>query len=116
MVKNHGGDLNAPRPRGVTHEVTSSESGHVNRIHNNRLGLAIIEMGGGRKKLGDQLNHSVGIECLVRIGDQVDAGQLIARVFCDDPSAATYAKELVAASINIGEAVTPPNLIEELLG
>jgi len=31
----------------------------------------IIELGGGRKKLGDKLDLSVGIEMLVRLGDRV---------------------------------------------
>lgn len=115
MVKNHGGDLNAPRRRGQAREVVANDSGHVNRIHNDRLGLAVIEMGGGRKKLGDQLDHSVGIECLVRLGDQIESGQPIARVFCDDDSTASYATELVAASIVIGQEIQAPELIAETI-
>ena len=113
MVKNHGGDLNAARRRGAVHEVTATESGHIHRVHNDRLGLAVIEMGGGRKKLGDQLDHSVGIECFVRLGDSVDAGQPVARVFCDDSSKAAYASELVAASFVIGPDAQVPDLVVE---
>jgi pyrimidine-nucleoside phosphorylase len=115
MVKSHGGDLNAARHRGKTHEVTASESGHLNRIHNDRLGLAVIEMGGGRKKLGDQLDHSVGIECLVRLGDSVEKGQPLARVFCDDDSKAAYAAELVAASFVVGPDGLAPELVVETI-
>jgi len=113
MVKNHGGDLSAPRSRGASRDVLAIESGKVNRIHNDRLGLAVIEMGGGRKKLGDQLDHSVGIECLVRLGDSVESGQPVARVFCDDQSKAGYASELVAASFVLGPDAQSPDLIVE---
>ncbi len=115
MVNSHGGDLNAGRHRGRAHDVFSNESGHVNRIHNDRLGLAVIEMGGGRKKLGDQLDHSVGIECLARLGDSIESSQPIARVFCDNDATAAYATELVAASFVIGPATQPPNLIAETI-
>ncbi len=115
MVDSHGGDLNAARKRGQTHEVLASESGYVTRINNDRLGLAVIEMGGGRKKLGDQLNHSVGIEALVKVSDPVESGQPLARVFCDDGPMASYASELVAASVGIGpEQPQPPELIPEV--
>ncbi len=41
----------------------------------------IIELGGGRKVMTDRVDHSVGLELLVRIGDYVDAGKPILRVF-----------------------------------
>lgn len=116
MVKNHGGDLSAPRRRGTARDVLAIESGNVSRIHNDRLGLAVIEMGGGRKKLGDPLDHSVGIECLVRLGDSVESGQAVARVFCDDVSKAAYASELVAASFVVGPDAQSPDLIIETIG
>lgn len=113
MVESHGGDLNAPRAVGRKHQVTAAESGYIKRVSADRLGLAIIEMGGGRKKLGDQLDHSSGIEFLVRIGDQVEKGQPIANVFCDSP-AAKYAIELVGASVGYSDStVDPPQLIVE---
>ncbi len=115
MVKNHGGDLTAARARGASRDVLANESGKVARIHNDRLGLAVIEMGGGRKKLGDQLDHSTGIECLVRLGDSVESGQAVARVFCDDDSKAAYASELVAASFVVGPDGAAPDLIVETI-
>ncbi len=113
MVKSQGGDLHKPREVANQHVVKSIESGYVSRVNAERLGLAVIEMGGGRKKLGDQLDHSTGIEFLVRIGDRIETGQRIAHVFCNSKSTA-YAMELVGASIGLSESpVTPPPLIVE---
>ena len=39
-----------------------------------QLGFAIIELGGGRQKLGDKLDFSTGLEMLVRLGDKVEQG------------------------------------------
>jgi pyrimidine-nucleoside phosphorylase len=112
MVKSHGGELEAQRPKAKKHTISSTENGFVSRVNAQRLGLAIIEMGGGRKQIGDELDHSSGIEFLVRLGDPIEAGQPIAHLFCDHDEA--YAKSLIGAAVGIGsEAVTPPKLIVE---
>ena len=98
MVESHGGNLAQPRKRATSHAVRSIESGVITRINSDRLGLAVIEMGGGRKKLGDPIDHSCGIEFLVRIGDSVSEGDIVANVFCDDERA-SVAANLVGASI-----------------
>ena len=103
MVKSHGGDLSQPRKRASSHQVTSIESGTITRINTDRLGLAVIEMGGGRKKIGDPIDHSCGIEFLVRVGESINKGDVVANVFCDS-KVASVATNLVGAAIGIGPA------------
>ena len=113
MVKSHGGDLNVKRKVAWSNVVKASESGYVSRVNAERLGLAVIEMGGGRKQIGDELDHSTGIEFLVRIGDKIEKDQPIANVFCES-AAKNYAIELVGASIGVSQSpVDPPKLIVE---
>lgn len=112
MVSQHGGDLNAKRAVGSRHVVKCAESGFVSRVNAERLGLAVIEMDGGRKQLGDQLDHSTGIEFLVRVGEQVEKDQPVANVFCDSTVKAQYACELVGAAIGVSPTeVDPPKLV-----
>lgn len=47
-------------------------SGSIQSIDAKAIGLAVIELGGGRKKLGDQLDLDVGIRQLARIGVPVN--------------------------------------------
>jgi pyrimidine-nucleoside phosphorylase len=100
MVEAHGGGLNQPRERATSHPVTSIESGKLSQINTDRLGLAVIEMGGGRKKIGDPVDHSCGIEFLVRIGDEINQGDTVANVFCDS-QVASMATNLVGAALRI---------------
>lgn len=100
MVKAHGGDLSATLPVAQKHTVTASENGFLSRINAQRLGLAVIEMGGGRKKIGDPIDPSTGIEFLKRIGDPVEKDEPIANVFSDG-SATDYACELVGAAVGV---------------
>lgn len=116
MVKSHGGDLDSPRDRESESDVKATTAGYVSRINTERIGLAVIEMGGGRKKMGDPINHASGIEFLVRIGDKIEAGQTIAKLFCES-SAKTYAAELISAAVGVSDSPTrSQELIIETVG
>ena len=111
MVKAQGGDLMAPRRIARTNEVKISDSGFICRVNAERLGLAVIEMRGGRKKLGDPLDHSTGIEFLVDIGDEVRAGDVVANVFCEGTES-EYVTQLVGAAIGVSaDRIPGPDLI-----
>jgi pyrimidine-nucleoside phosphorylase len=113
MVSAQGGELDAPRPVAPASDIVSPRAGYVAAIVAEALGRVIIELGGGRKKLGDALDHSTGLEMLVRLGDRVDSGAPLVRVFAKPDAAAKIKQELVAA-ITIGDdSVEPPTLIAE---
>ena len=107
MVNAHGGDLEAERSLASKQPVLANESGFLSRVNAERLGLAVIEMGGGRKKLGDSLDHSTGIEFLLKIGDPIENGQPIANIFCDG-SKAEYVNQLVSAAIGVSPVAVEP--------
>jgi pyrimidine-nucleoside phosphorylase len=113
MVAAQAGNLDAPRPVAPAHEVTSPRAGYVTTIDTEDIGIVIIELGGGRKKLGDKLDLSTGIEMLVRLGDRVEAGQPLARIFARPDQVEWVTPDLVAA-ITIGDAaIEPPKVIAE---
>ena len=113
MVAAQGGDLDAARPIAPANELHSPRSGFVVAVDTEQLGRAIIEFGGGRKRLGDKLDLSVGLEMLVRLGDRVDAGQPLLRFFAR-PDAAAKGRDDLLQAITIGDnSVAPPLLIVE---
>jgi pyrimidine-nucleoside phosphorylase len=113
MVAAQGGDLDAPRHVAAANEIRSVRNGYVTSIDTEQLGRVIIELGGGRKKLGDVLDLSVGLEMLVRWGDAVETDQPLVRVFAA-PDAAARVRTDVLRAINIDvEAVDVPPLIVE---
>src|SRR4051794_8145795 len=115
MVAAQGGNLDAPRPVAPAQEVTSSRSGYVDSVDTEQIGRVIIELGGGRKQLGDALDLSVGLEMLVRLGDHIEEGQPLVRLFAEPDSANRVRSELLAA-INIGDNRIdgPPLIIETI--
>jgi thymidine phosphorylase len=107
MVRAQGGDLDAPRPVAPASEVVGRRSGFIGAVATQQLGLAIVELGGGRKKKTDAIDHSVGLEMLVRHGDYVDAGQPLVRIFAK-PADADRVRSQVADAFTIVDE--PPRM------
>jgi pyrimidine-nucleoside phosphorylase len=113
MVAAQGGDLEALIPRAPSNTMILGRAGFVNAIHTEALGMALIEMGGGRKKLGDKIDHSIGLEMLVRLGDRLERDQPIAYVLAP-PGKVELGMKMIAEAITIGEEPQPaPPLIVE---
>ncbi len=102
MVATQGGDLNAPREVASSTEVGAPQDGYVTAIDAERLGEAVIAMRGGRQKMGDPLDYSTGFEMLVRLGEQVQTGQPLARLFAP-ADVAEAGKQKLLAAIRIAE-------------
>lgn len=83
MVAAQGGDLEAARPLAAATVVAAPRGGHLAAVDTELLGLAVIELGGGRKRQGDRIDHSVGLELAVRLGEGVDRGQPLLRLYGD---------------------------------
>lgn len=61
-------------------ELRSEITGSIHRIHAREVGLSAMELGAGRAKKTDHIDHAVGIEVLHKVGDVVDQGDLLAIV------------------------------------
>lgn len=115
MVRDHGGDLDAPRPRAKKTVVNAYDSGFVCRIDSDRLGLAVVEMNGGRRQMSDNIDHSVGMEFLVELGQPLEKGQPIAHLFCPEEQS-EYIGNLVSLSVGTSPVeFEPPPLIVETI-
>jgi thymidine phosphorylase len=111
MIVAQGGDPEANRPVAPASDVKAKRSGYVTRVDAEQLGWTIIEMGGGRRVKSDQLDHSVGFEMLVRIGDQVEQDQPLAKLFSRDETR-QHANAMIRDAIAIGdELATSHDLI-----
>lgn len=107
MVSAQGGHLNIPRPISLAHEVRCLRSGFVAAIDTEMLGWVVIELGGGRQQLTDVIDHSVGLEMLVRLGEPIERNQPWIRVFAPRPKFEQVASRLSAA-LTISDHCPPP--------
>jgi pyrimidine-nucleoside phosphorylase len=86
----------------------SPVSGVVAAVAPRPLGQAVIAMGGGRQRLGDTIDHSVGFVVSARTGAKVRKGEPIASVFARDDAGARIGLAALAEAITYGEP--PPHL------
>ncbi|MDN7178708.1 thymidine phosphorylase [Caballeronia sp. SEWSISQ10-4 2] len=68
--------------------VAAPRAGFVERIDCRALGLAVVGLGGGRRRPEDTIDYQVGLTGLVELGERVDVGQ---------PLAVIHARDLLAA-------------------
>ncbi len=111
MVTAQGGDLDAPRPLAPPSMVLAGRSGYLSAVDTESLGLAIINLGGGRRVKTDRIDHSVGIEMLARLGDRVEATTPIARLLCPAEQQPAAARAIQQAMTFEEVPATPPPLI-----
>lgn len=97
MVAAQGGDLSATRQVAPASDVLAPNAGYVSSIDAERLGEAVIAMRGGRQQMGDSLDYSTGFEMLVRLGDKVESGQPLAKLFAPADVAEAGREKLLAA-------------------
>ena len=64
--------------------VKTPRSGYVHAINSKNIGVAIVNMGGGRIRKDDVIDHSVGVEVCKKIGDHVDADDILLYLYCND--------------------------------
>lgn len=93
--------------------MLADRAGYITAINAEQLGMAIIELGGGRKQLGDRLDHSTGLEMQVRLGEKIERGQPLVHLFAP-PDKAAVVQTMIAEAIIIGDQpVPPPELVVE---
>ncbi len=115
MVAGLGGpaDLieNAERhlPRASTVlEVSAETSGFVQSIDTRTLGLAVVELGGGRMTVSDAINPAVGLQHLIGIGMLVEPDTPLALVHAASAEDAERAAQQIKAAYTIGQTPIEP--------
>jgi thymidine phosphorylase len=91
----------------VEHEVTSGRDGFVSGIATREIGLAVVALGGGRRKPEDAVDHSVGITRLRPVGAEVKTGEALAIIHARSQADAEQAAAFIADAYVIGETKPP---------
>lgn len=101
----------------VIREVKAPADGYVRAIDGEALGLAVVDLGGGRKVENDRINPAVGLSDVVRLGARVRKGQTLAVVHATRSDHADSAAAAVVGAITLGASRPKlPGLIIERVG
>jgi thymidine phosphorylase len=98
----------------VTAAVLPETGGIVSAIDVRALGLAVINLGGGRARETDAVDHSVGLTEVAALGERVEADERpLALIHARDLDSARRAGEAVRAAYTVGE--DPPQIPDPVL-
>ncbi len=93
--------------------LTSPQSGYLQDVRARTFGEVSVKLGGGREKKGDPIDHRVGIVLHAKIGDRVQAGDVLCEIHArSDDEARQAAEELLTAYAWSDDPVQPPALIK----
>lgn len=94
-------------------KVESPRPGFITQVNTTEIGHAIAAIGGGRVRIEDSIDASVGYLAEARIGDEVGPQRPLGLVQCDDPARAREAVARIGSAYEIGDE--PPSQVPILI-
>jgi pyrimidine-nucleoside phosphorylase len=115
-IRAQGGDpsLDALPAAPVVRLAPTPEAGFVQAIAATAIGEASLRLGAGRVRKEDEIDHAVGIVCLAKRGDAVEAGGSLAEVHArsDEAAARAVAEVLAAYAVGPGQPSERPIVLD----
>jgi pyrimidine-nucleoside phosphorylase len=104
-IRAQGGDPSEDAlPRApVVREVTAPRTGFVRRLGAIQIGVAALHLGAGRATKEAEIDHAVGVVCLKKRSDDVEAGEVLAEVHARDEATAAEAVQEVLGAYELGD-------------
>ena len=102
MILSHGGQLESIKLNPSAKKVIKADKeGYLNFLNTKGLGMSIIELGGGRKKIEDKVDSNAGFKLIKKHGDHVKENDVIAEIFCSDLNKIEFGYAMFKKSIKI---------------
>jgi len=108
LVKYQGGDLNQiedlnllPKAEHVI-EVRSKKEGYVKSLNAEEVGKCALMLGAGRENMESIIDYSAGIVLKKKVDDEVNKGDVLAEIHCNDIDMAKKVEEHLREIYKIG--------------
>lgn len=122
MVEYQGGNVEQikntkllPQAKFIT-EMKSRESGYVEHIHSQQLGILAMHLGAGRATKEDSINYAVGLRMNSKKGDKIETGDLLCTVYHDEELKQEWIENFYKTFSFTDNKVDPIPIVEEILG
>lgn len=88
--------------------IPASRAGYLARIQTDEIGMAVVDLGGGRAQKGDRIDYSVGLEIHAKVGQWVDAGQPLFTIYAATTSQLASATQRILAALQFSDTPVEP--------
>ncbi len=92
----------------VTEAVLPERAGRIAAVDTRAVGLAVMDLGGGRRRTADAIDPAVGFSEVAGLGEEVGPERPLARVHAADAAAAARAAAALRAAVQVAEEATQP--------
>jgi len=90
--------------------------GYLESIDAAEVGLAVAQLGGGRLKKGDPIDHAVGVVFNKKVGDRVRVGETVLTIHANDPFKLEQAYSRLIGALRWDSLPVPrPDLIHQII-
>ncbi|HSH42143.1 MAG TPA: thymidine phosphorylase [Arenicellales bacterium] len=100
----------------IIRAVHAERPGRVQVMDTRSLGLAVVELGGGRRAPGEVIDLAVGLSSIASLGETVDAERPLALIHARSEAQAEQAEQRLRKAIAVGDgAAALPPLIHDVI-
>ncbi|KOC87599.1 thymidine phosphorylase [Winslowiella iniecta] len=96
-------DSYLPAPM-LSKAVYADRSGIVSAMDTRALGMAVVSMGGGRRRASDSIDYSVGLSDMAQIGDRIDTQRPLAIIHASSESSWQEAAQALKSAIKVSDS------------
>ncbi|NMH66557.1 thymidine phosphorylase [Shewanella salipaludis] len=96
----------------IIRPVYADVSGFAHSMDTRELGLAVVTLGGGRRKPGDALDYSVGLSQVCALGDELGSDKPLAFIHAQSEDAFAEAADAVKRAVHVAD--TKPEKTPEI--
>lgn len=89
-------------------QVKAPRSGNISQVNARSVGEAAVNLGAGRAKKSDAIDHAVGFIIHKKVGDVVKSGDVLFEIHANDQSKVAEAREAVLAAFQFSEQSVAP--------
>ena len=114
LVREQGGDVSyVDDPEklptaSLVEQVLAPRSGWLKAVRAREVGETSVELGAGRARKGDPIDHAVGIMVLHKVGDRVEAGEALFTVHANDAARLAQAKKRLEETVEWSDMICDP--------
>jgi pyrimidine-nucleoside phosphorylase len=114
LVRVQGGDVMAVDEPArlptapLIREVRAPQGGYISAVDAEIVGRTAMALGAGRERKDDPIDHAVGCEVLVNVGDRVAAGEIILRIHANSEQQVAEARERLLGALGWSDEPVDP--------
>ena len=92
-------------PAPLVRSLEADQDGYVEYMDTRKIGLGIVSLGGGRRRVDDLIDHRVGLSGFCLVGDRVNKGDPLVSIHAVDEAAWQAAADALSEAIVIGRKI-----------